>query len=213
MTKPIVFPANAPDKTGRATQEAGFTLVEFLICSVGFLLVASSALAIMSDIQRTAACQTESNSVLSNTQIALQMVERYIRQAGNDPIENGFPGITIVDATTVQIRSDLTGSDPGNPDKGDPDGDTDDSGENVTIRFNSQSRTIEIIHHGSSPQIAAGYISDLQFEYYDKDGTPTMVGNNVRKIAVVISGSSPIANPQTHQYFGVTLRSEIRIMT
>jgi Tfp pilus assembly protein PilW len=213
MTNPMAVSANSFNKVDKETTEAGFTLVEFLICSVVFLLVASNALAIMSDIQRTAAYQTELFSVLHSTRIALQTIERTIRQAGNDPLRNGFPGIIIINASSVQIQSDLTGSDPGNPDKGDPDGDTDDTGENVTIRFNSQSRSIEIVPNGGTPQIIAGLISDLNFEYYDKDGVPTMVGSEVRKIAVVISGSSPIANPQTHQYFGVKLRSEIRIMS
>jgi len=197
----------------REPREAGFTLVEFLICTAGFLLVASAALAIGSDIQRTASYQTESYSVLQSMQIAVQTIERYIRQAGNDPLAKGFPAITIVNAAEMQIRSDLTGSDRANPDKGDPDGDTDDSGENVTIRFNTQSRALEIVPNGGPPQAIAGYISDLQFQYYDKEGNPTPVSSEVRKIVVKISGSSPVPNPQTHQFFGVTLRSEIRIMT
>jgi prepilin-type N-terminal cleavage/methylation domain-containing protein len=213
MTRSMDIMLNASDKAVKGTKETGFTLVEFLICMAIFLLVTSAALAILSDIQRTAGYQTESYSVLHNTQIAMQTVERYIRQAGNDPFVTGFPGITIVNTAEVHIRSDLTGSDRGNPDKGDPDGDTDDSNENVIIRFNSQSRTLEVVPNGGSPQIIAGYISDLQFQYYDKDGVPTMVGSDVRKITVKISGSSPTPNPQTHQFFGVTLCSEIRVMT
>jgi Tfp pilus assembly protein PilW len=213
MTSSMIVMMNASDRAGKETKETGFTLVEFLICTACFLLVASAAMAILLDIQRTASYQNESYSVLHSTQIAMQTVERYIRQAGNDPFAKGFPKIAIVNAAAVQIRSDLTGSDHGNPDKGDPDGDADDSGENVIIRFNSQSRSIEIVPYGGSPQIVAGYISDLQFQYYDKDGALTAVGSDVRKITVKISGSSPIPNGLTHQYFGVTLCSEIRIMT
>ena len=55
----------------------------------------------------------------------MQTVEQYIRQAGNDPFCTGVAGIAIVSTEEIQIRSDLTGSaGPGNPDKGDPDGDT-----------------------------------------------------------------------------------------
>jgi type II secretory pathway pseudopilin PulG len=204
---------NAPGKAGKKTKEMGFTLVEFLICTAIFILVTSTAMPILLDIQRTASYQTESYAVLHSTQIAMQTVERYIRQAGNDPFAIGFQKITVVNMAEVQIRSDLTGSDHGNPDKGDPDGDADDSGENIIIRFNSQSRTLDIVHNGGSTQIIAGYISDLQLQYYDKDGAPTTVGSDVRKINVRISGSSPIPDPKTHQFFGVTLCSEIRIMT
>jgi prepilin-type N-terminal cleavage/methylation domain-containing protein len=212
MTVPMIT-TNTSHQAGKRSEETGFTLIEFLISVLILALVISNAFAILSDIQRTAGFQTEMSSVLHSAQFALQTVERTIRQAGNDPFAKGFAGITIISAAEVQIRSDLTGSEPGNPDKGDPDGDIDDSGENVTIRFNSQSRSIEIVPGGGPPQIIAGYISGLQFEYYDKDGAITTAGSDVRKIAITISASSPIPNPQTHQYFGVTLRSEIRIMT
>jgi hypothetical protein len=213
MINSMVVPMNATDSAGKETRETGFSLVEFLICTACFLLVASAAFAILSDIQRTASYQTESKSVIHSSQIAMQTVERYVRQAGNDPFAKGFPGITIINASEVQIRSDITGSDGGNEDKGDPDGDTDDSSENVIIRLNRQSRTLEIVPNGGSPQIITGYISDLQFQYYDSSGVPTSTGSDVRRIAVKISGASQIPNPQTHQFFGVILCSEIRIMT
>jgi hypothetical protein len=213
MISSMIVRMNAFGRAGKETDETGFTLVEFLICTAAFLLVASAAMSVLLDIQHTASYQTESYSVLHSTQIAMQTVERYIRQAGNDPFAIGFPRITVVNTAEVQIRSDLTGSDRINPDKGDPDGDADDSGENIIVRFNRQSRTLDIVHNGGSPQIIAGYISDLQFQYYDKDGAPTTVGSDVRRITIKISGSSPIPNPRTHQFFGVTLCSEIRIMT
>jgi prepilin-type N-terminal cleavage/methylation domain-containing protein len=211
MTTKVVS-MNASDKACRRTIEAGFTLTEFLICSVVLLVIASATFALLAEIQNTASYQTETHAVLYNTRIAMQTIERYIRQAGNDPFASHIPGITIVNATEVQIRSDLIGSNFGNPDKGDPDGDINDSGENITIRFNAKSRAIEIIPNGGPSQSIVGYVSDLLFEYYDKDGVPTLVSSEVRKIAVTISGSSPLPNPQTHQAFGVTLRSEIRIM-
>jgi hypothetical protein len=213
MTSLMVVTMNASGKACKGIKQTGFTLVEFLICTMGFLIVSSAAFAILSDIQRTASYQSESYSVLYSTQIAMQTVERYIRQAGNDPLAKSFPGITIINPTEVQIQSDLTGSDRSNPDKGDPDGDTEDSGENVIIRFNKLSRSLEIVPNGGPPQIITGNISDIQFQYYDKDGAPTMASSDVRKIAVRISGASSIPNPQTRQFFGVTLRSEIRIMT
>jgi type II secretory pathway pseudopilin PulG len=212
MTHSINGTMKASDSASKEGKERGFSLLEFLICTGVFLLITSITLSILSDIQRTASYQTETYSVLQNAQIAMQTVERYIRQAGNDPYAKDFPGITIVHASEVRIQSDITGADPGNPDKGDPDGDTEDTGENVIIRFNSRSQSLEIVHHDGPPQIIAGYISDLQFLYYDKDGAPTVLGSEVRKIAVRISGSSPMPNPQTHQFFGVTLYSEIRIM-
>lgn len=194
-------------------EDEGFTLTEFLICALTILLAASAAFGVLSEIQRTASHQAEVQSVLNNTRVAMQAVERYIRQAGNDPFACGLSAVTIVNGTAVQLRSDVTGSDASNPDKGDPDGDANDSGENVTIRFNERSRSIEIVPDGGSPQIIANYISNLAFQYYDLEGAETESSRKVRRIVVSISGSSPFPNPQTGRPFGVTLRSEILIAT
>jgi type II secretory pathway pseudopilin PulG len=212
MMIPMVVSMGATANVREKNHEAGFTLVELLICTFVLLLVTSAAFGILSEIQRTVSYQTEIQSVLNNTRIAMQAIERYIRQAGNDPCAGGIQGITIVSATEVQIRSDLAGS-AANPDKGDPDGDSDDSGENVTIRFNGVSHSIEIIPSGGPPQIFAGYISDLIFQYYDESGAITNDNNKVRKISFAISGTSMLPNPQTGQYFGIRLCSEVRIMT
>jgi Tfp pilus assembly protein PilW len=213
MIDPIAASMNISHRTGGKTDEAGFSLTELLICALVLLAVTSAAFSIMSEIQRTAGHQAEMQSVLNNTRIAMQIIERYIRQAGNDPSASGLNGITIVSATEVQIHSDLTGSAAGNPDKGDPDGDIDDSGENVTIRFNDKTHAIEIVPSGGPPQIIAGYISDLLFQYYDASGAITSVDCKVRKISVSISGTSTLPNPQTHRFFGVRLCSEVLLMT
>ncbi len=199
--------------SGRNSQ-AGFTLTEFLISAVVLLVVSSAVLSLLSEMQRTASYQTEVHSVLCNTRIGMQIIERYVRQAGNDPMESGLPGIAVISESEVQVRSDLTGSSgAGDPDKGEPDGDMQDSGENVTIRYNERSRSLEIVPEGGSAQIVANNISGLFFEYFDSHGNPTTIGNEVRKIAVTISGSSSLPNPQTRQYFGVKLSSEVKILT
>jgi prepilin-type N-terminal cleavage/methylation domain-containing protein len=198
--------------TGRQTNQNGFTLAEFLIASLILLVVASAAFSLLSEIQRTASYQSEVQAVLNNTRIAMETIERHIRQAGNDPLGSGLPGITIVSANEVQIRSDLTGSSgAGNPDKGDPDGDVDDSDENVTIRYNGVSRSLEIVPDGGSPQIAAGYISGLSFQYYDATGAVTADSKDVRTISFTVTGSTLQPDPQTRRIFGIRLSSGIRM--
>jgi type II secretory pathway pseudopilin PulG len=200
--------------TTKQNSEEGFTLTEFLIASLILLVVTSAVFTLLFQIQSTASYQAEVQSVLNNSRIAMQTVERYIRQAGNDPLASGLPGITIVSATELRIRSDLTGSSgTGNPDKGDPDGDIDDPGENITIRYNNRSRSLEIVPEGGPPQIVAGYISGLSFQYYDANGRIADSGSEVRKIAVIVSGSTLQRNPQTRQIFGITLSSEVRVLT
>ena len=210
----MLAPENSLKRGFKQNNQAGFTLTEFMISAV-ILFIASAALfSVLAEIQHAAGYQTEVQSVLNNTQIAMQIVQRYIRQAGNDPLGCGVVGITIISSEEMRIRSDLTGSaGPGNPDKGDPDGDTEDSGENVTIRYNNKTRSLEVIPEGGAAQIVAGYISGLNFRYYSADGGAAVTGAEVRKIGISISGASLLPDPKTHQVFGVQLNSEMQIST
>jgi hypothetical protein len=142
----------------------------------------------------------------------METAERYIRQAGNDPLGTGISGVTIVSAEEIQIRSDITGSGgPANPDKGDPDGDTGDSGESITIRFNRGSRSLEIVSEGGAAQIVAGFISGLSFQYYDAAGNTTATSSDVRRIGITISGTSQQPDPRTGKVFGIQINGEIRL--
>jgi|WetSurMetagenome_2_1015567.scaffolds.fasta_scaffold93620_2 hypothetical protein len=196
------------------TGQSGFSLLEFMISSLMLLIVSAAVFGMLSDIQRTASCQAEMQTIVDNAHAALQIIGRYIRQAGNNPLGTGFVGISIAGPSEVRIQSDVTGSlGPGNPDKGDPDGDIDDSGENVTIRYNQAARTIEIVPDGGSAQIVAGNITGLTLMYYDADGNPTGAGENVSRIRVIIRAAGPMPNPQTNKIFAMEIGSDIQLAT
>jgi hypothetical protein len=203
----------ARDTIPRKSQ-SGFGLAEFLMSSLILLIATWSVFGMLKDVQRNAGYQTEVQSVLNNTRLAIQTVGRYLRQAGNDPLGRGQSGITIVSAAEVRIKSDLTGSaGSGNPDKGDPDGDTSDSGEDLTIRYNSATRSLEIVTASGAVQIVAGYISGISFRYYDSSGGPVATGNDVRRINVTVSGTSLLPDPVTRRCFGVRLSSDFQVAT
>jgi hypothetical protein len=200
--------------SGIKKREEGFSLTEFLLSSLILMVTAAWIFSILVEIQREASFQNEVLSVLNNTQSAMHTVERFIRQAGNDPLSSGLHGITIIGPSEVQLHADIKGSaGPSNPDKGDPDGDIEDSDEDVIIRYNPRNRSIEIIPENGPAQIIANYISNLSFQYYDTEGGITIEESKVCRIGITISGSSLVPHPQTHQYFGVQLRSEIRKIT
>jgi type II secretory pathway pseudopilin PulG len=199
-------------KTSEA--QSGFTLAEFLIAACILLIISGSIFRAFSDMQSSAGYESEVQAVLDNTRIGMQLIEKHVRQAGNDPFHIGIPGITIISASELRIRSDLTGSaGSGNPDKGDPDGDVSDSNEDVTIRYNGITRTLEFVPDGGPAQPVAGYISGLSFQYFDSSGNVTGAGNEVRRIRVSISGASLQPNPQTHHHFGIQLTSDVEIGT
>jgi prepilin-type N-terminal cleavage/methylation domain-containing protein len=204
-------------KTGKNTgtgvsagDNAGFSLVELLMSLLILGILTASLFPFLNDFQRETACRSETQAVLDNIRIAIETLEKYIRQAGNDPHGAGFQGVTIVSDQAVTIRSDLKGSK--GSDKGDPNGDVSGPDENVTLRFNPANQSVEIVAGGTA-QIVCNRIGNLKFRYYDADGNLTMDGSRVRRIAVTISGVAEQPNPKTREYFGIELEREIRIFS
>jgi Tfp pilus assembly protein PilW len=194
--------------------ESGFSLVEFLLSTFILLVVASAVFAMLSQTQRAASYQAEVQAVMDNARTAMDTVERTIRQAGNDPRQTGLVGLEIASATQLRVRSDLTGSaaGSGNPDKGDPDGDTGDAGEDVVILYNATNRAVELVPNGGSAQAIANYISAFNMQYFDAAGAATGAGANVRKVRVTLTDSTTLPDPQTRQIFGMQQSSDIQIV-
>ena len=190
--------------------EAGFSIVELLMATLIIGILTASLFPLLNDFQRETAYRNETQAVLDNIRVAIETLEKYIRQAGNDPHGTGFQGITIVSDQAVTVRSDLKGSH--GSDKGDPNGDISGPDENVTLRFNPVNQSVEIVSGGTA-QIVCNRISDLKFRYYDADGNITIDGSKVRRIAVTISGMADRPNPATRKIFGIELEREIRIFS
>jgi len=204
-------------KTGRTENTgvfqcggAGFSLVEMLIAMLILCVLAASLFPLLNDFQRETAYRSETQAVFDNIRVAIETLEKYIRQAGNDPHGAGFQGITIISDQAVTIQADLKGSH--GPDKGDPNGDVSGPDETVTLRFNPANRSVEIVSGGTA-QIVCSRVNDLKFRYYDSDGNLTMDGSRVRRVAVTISGLADRPNPKTREVFGIELEREIRIFS
>ena len=189
----------------------GFSLVEFMLCLLILLVVAGSVFGILNQTQRTAGYQLEVQGVLEGTRYSMMTIERLLQQAGNDPLGVGFPGLSELTPTHVHVRADLTGSagagNPADADKGDPDGDTMDSGEDVTINFDAGAGTIQI-----NGQPIASNISSLSMEYFDKNGGAAVSGDQVTRIRITLAGRSPTADPQTHKTFAIQIVSDVQLL-
>jgi hypothetical protein len=143
---------------------------------------------------------------MENTRVAMNVLERLIVQAGNNPHNASFTPVTITSSTEVQLCTDQTGSLGG--DQGDPDGFIDDSNENVTIRYDAGTRSIELVGGDGTIQTLANFVSAFSLQYYDKNGSATTVGGNVQRIKVTITGASTSVNPVTRKGFGMSLSSD-----
>jgi hypothetical protein len=190
-------------------EESGFGIVEFFMSALIIISVSASVFTTLTDMQSNAGYQAEVLSVVENTRVAMTTLERYLLQAGNNPKSASFTPVTVTSSTQVQLCSDLTGSAGGS--QGDADGDILDEDENITIQYNSTAQSIELVDGVGTVQTLAYYISGISFQYYDKDGTATTIGDDVRKITVTISGASTVANPRTKKTFGITLVSDFTL--
>jgi type II secretory pathway pseudopilin PulG len=214
--KPTVFARCGlyPNSLIILRDQSAFALIEFLLSALIFLSVSAAVFNTMAEIQRVAGYQSEVQSVLDNTRIALETTVSLLQQAGNDPFLIGLAGITIIGNSQVQLQSDIAGSaGPGSPDKGDPDGDISDSAENVILKYNPGTRTLNLAQSGGAAQAVAAGISGFSLVYYDANGLLTNQGSEVRRVTVSVSGASQLPDPQTGRIFAVELVSDVRILT
>jgi hypothetical protein len=190
-------------------EDNGVGIVEFLMSALIVIALSASVFAVLTDMQTNAGYQSEVLSVMENTRVAMNTLGHYIVQAGSNPRSASFIPITITGSTQVQICSDITGSSGGN--QGDGDGDILDTDENLTIRYNSNAQSIELVDGNGTVQTLAYYISGFSLQYFDKNGATTTAGNDVRKIRVAISGASTATNPRTKKAFGINLTSDFTL--
>ena len=189
--------------------ERGFALAEFLISAVIILSLSAGIFTMLTDAQSASGYQTEVLSVMENTRLAMNTLERLIVQASSNPREAIFVPVTITSSTSVRLRADLTGS--AGSSQGDPDGDVLDADEDVTIQYNSTAHAIELVDKDGNTRILARYVSAFSLRYFDKDGIETASDADVRMIRVTISGASEVANPRTKKTFGQTVTSDFTL--
>ena len=192
--------------------KAGFTLVEAALASLVLLVICGAVFTMLARTQQDAADQTDNQAVVESARHGLETVCRYLRQAGNDPLGIGLVGIEISGPGEVRLRSDLTGSSgAASPDKGDPDGDTLDSGEDVTIRYNPGTRAIEVRAGDGAAQALVNNITEFSLQYYDGSGGATGIGSKVRKVRVELTATRPVKSLRTRRFFSISLGSDVQL--
>lgn len=186
-----------------ATKADGFSLVEFLVSATILLVLSAGVFTMLTDAQGTSGYQGEVLEVMENSRLTMSVLGRYIIQAGNNPRSASFTPLTITGATQVRLCADLTGS-AGN-DQGDPDGDILDADEDVTIRYNSGAKSLELVDRNGTVRTLARTIAGFSMEYLNANGAATTVATDVRSIRVTLTGLSSAANPRTGKTFGQTV--------
>ncbi|MBM3792319.1 MAG: hypothetical protein FJW35_18490 [Acidobacteria bacterium] len=188
MTGHAPLPDRSRLRPRPAGPEAGFSLTEALISSVMLLVLALAAVDSMTAVQRVAALQHDFHGALESAVICSDVLERVTRQCGNDPHEAGIEAFSLLGGGAVRLRSDTTGTSA--PDRGDPDGDTDDSYEDIIIRRNPAADTIEVTTVRGGLQTIAENITELGIAFLDAAGSTTASCSGATRARITIGQAS-----------------------
>jgi len=205
---------NGPDGCpSMGSAESGFSLVELMISTVVMLGVAGYIFSAMADMHKASVYQGEVQSVVSNARRAAETLERLVTQAGHNPLEIAMDGVVITDATQVRLRADLTGSSGTDPNRGDPDGDTNDLDEDITVRYSANDQQIQLILADGTVRPLASGITAFSMQYLDRSGATTNVGSQVSYIRFNLSAATRTVDPQTHLRYAFTETFAVRLQS
>jgi len=206
-------PNRPPEDGGALRSEHGFSLVEMLIASMLLVVLGGSVLALLVEIEQVAGFQSDQQAALQNTLLGMDLVERLLRQAGNDPRDIGLNALSLAAPNQVRACADLTGaSAPGSPDKGDADGDTNDSFEDVVIRRNSSADTLEVVPAGGGVLAVAENITGFSINFFSDQGAPIPAGPSAVRARIALSGRSRTVNPRSRRAFALQLAKDVHLV-
>jgi type II secretory pathway pseudopilin PulG len=188
---------------------AGVTLVEVMVATVVLLLVVAAILTIVSQSQQTYTSQYDLIEAAQIGRIAMNQIQSFLRQAGNDPEEVGFTPISVA-SNAITILSDVTGA--VGDDTGGPDGDVDDLYEKVVIAYNPGTDQLTVdVNDGSGPQVLAENVVDFALETFDLNGASTSDGTKIARVAIHMVIRTDQVSQQTGKPNTLTLDSNVMI--
>jgi hypothetical protein len=150
------------------------------------LVVLGAILTVFVNQNQTNAAQQEIAYAQQNVRAAMDLMVREIRNAGYDPLGNGFEVIPLATAVSIQIRSDIDVQD----------GTPDDANEDVTYGVNASD---QLERNGTR---IVDFVDNLEFGYVLADGTmldppgaPLTAGQRGDIRAVIIRFAVRTENP------------------
>ncbi len=149
--------------------------------------------------------------------IAMNQIQSFLRQAGNDPSEIGLTPITIDNANQCTIRSDVTGSVPdtgGDPmyATGESDGTLANLYEQVTIRYAPDDDEL-FINVGGGEQLLAEHMPLFELTFLDLQGNATADGNQIARVHIKMVVETSNSDLETGQVRTMTLESDVMVRT
>jgi prepilin-type N-terminal cleavage/methylation domain-containing protein len=189
----------------QARTEDGFSLVELLVSLALLSMVLGGVAGLLVQNSRINRAEQMSAEVQSTARNCLSMIVQVLRSAGWDPRNVGFAAVGLDPSPTnsnnyIEVLADLN-----------EDGDTNDDGEDVTIRWTSERIEWRTTSDTSQPYVI---LADSISNDSDGDGAAeTMFAadsmTNPTRITVRITARSPVPDPRSGQYIRYTVSSEV----
>lgn len=147
-------------------KKAGFSLIEFLLVVTISGVVISAIYCLYITQNRCYIIQDQVAEMQQNTRVAIETMVREIRMAGYDPTGKSGAGIIAAGSNSIRFTADLSG-----------DGDTDDSGEDVTFSLYDSGNDGDLdlgkkVGKGPNQPVAENVVT-LTFLYTLVDGSVT----------------------------------------
>lgn len=151
--------------------QKGFSLIELSIGMVTVIMILGILSSIILGINRSYSQQRPRMEAVNDATATLNIMARLIRMAGNNP--NDILGLQGIDAgvpvsgqyNTIRIRSDWHGASTSS----EPDGDTDDTFEDVTFSVSAGVVMKQELPADATPVEFLDHVNSLRFTYYDTD--------------------------------------------
>jgi len=212
----------------RVLSNRGMTLLELLISTTIFGVVAAGIFAIFDQSQHSFRSQGDLTEMVQQTRIAMDQIQTYIRQAGNDsekvfdsqtpPFSHSHSGIFPIEysaAGYIQINSDITGSvGTGLGATGDPDGSFTARGEKVIVRYDAAQDELNI-DIGDGEQVLAENISNFALTFYDLAGnqitSPASNESDIVRVQIHLEAETENPDQETGKVQSITLESDVML--
>jgi prepilin-type N-terminal cleavage/methylation domain-containing protein len=201
--------------------ESGFTLTEMLVVVAVLAILSGGIMTLFSQSQDVYESQRDVTAVTQQVRIAMDQMVRYLRQAGNDPLDylesSSIPPVEILGTGHVRINSDLTGTVPaagGDPleASGDPDGTLDNLYERVVFRYEPSSSQL-YMDMGHGEEIIAEGVSNFALSFFDEDGNTTTDEDSIVRVGVELVAHSENPGRTTGKVQSFTLQSDVMLRT
>jgi len=178
--------------------EQGFTLMELLVVTVIAGVVMAAIYTTYYSQQKSYVAQEQVAGMQQNLRAAMLFMEREIRMAGCDPTGNADAEIITADSNSTHFTMDIRGTSEGS----DPDGDTDDTNEDITYTlYDYNGDTVNDLgrNTGAGNRLIAENIDALDFVYLDEAGipiaTPVAHLSTIRSVQITIVARTGRGDP------------------